>query len=333
MPTYYAVRTIPVTHSLAAPLRRSSSPLPWQAHAARRWGTLKEMALIDSHAHLDFYIETPTERDEVLRRAYAAGVHSILAIGIGDGPATMQQALEIADSTAGAGLPQGYPQIYPQIYASAGIHPQEAAHATSEALEKLAALGAQERCIAVGEIGLDYYHFDNPDIATQKQAFIAQMRVAAKLRKPILIHCRTSEPRHPAGEREVRRRRHLGGPARADRRALDAAWAGGIMHCFSGTVDQAEQSLAAGFHLSFAGNLTYPRAQGIRDAAVAAPADRILVETDAPFLAPIPLRGQRNEPALVVHTAAALAELRGISPEELATLTTENFKNLFPTTR
>jgi TatD DNase family protein len=287
------------------------------------------MALIDSHAHLDFYNETPTERDEVLRRAYAAGIHTILAIGIGEGPATMHQALEIASSAADAGLPL----VYPQVYASAGIHPQEAAHATAEALEKLAALGAQERCIAIGEIGLDYYHFDNPDVATQKEAFIAQMRVAAKLRKPILIHCRTSELATPQAKEK-----YGSADAWEDLLALIGEhWTphglGGIMHCFSGTVDQAERSLAAGFHLSFAGNLTYPKAQGIRDAAVAAPADRILIETDAPFLAPIPLRGQRNEPALVVHTAAALAELRGISPDELAALTTANFKNLFPATR
>jgi TatD DNase family protein len=287
------------------------------------------MPLIDSHAHLDFYTETPTERDEVLRRAYNAGVHTILAIGIGDGPATMQQALEIANSTASAGLPQ----VYPQIYASAGIHPQEATHATSEALGKLAALAAQERCIAVGEIGLDYYHFENPDIVTQKQAFIAQMQLAAKLRKPILIHCRSSELATPQAKEKY-------GEADAweDLFALiDEHWTpyalGGIMHCFSGTVDQAERSLAAGFYLSFAGNLTYPKAQSIRDAAAMAPADRILVETDAPFLAPIPLRGQRNEPAFVTHTAAALAGLRGISPDELAALTTANFKNLFPTTR
>ncbi|MBB5339629.1 TatD family hydrolase [Tunturiibacter gelidoferens] len=283
------------------------------------------MPLIDSHAHLDFYTETPTEREEVLRRAYTAGVHTILAIGIGDGPTTMHQALEIANSTAGAGLPQ--------IYASAGIHPQEATHATPEALDKLAALADQERCIAVGEIGLDYYHFDNPDITTQKQAFIDQMRLAANMRKPILIHCRTSELATPQAKEKF-------GEADAweDLLALiDQHWTphalGGIMHCFSGTVDQAERSLAAGFYLSFAGNLTYPKAQAIRDAAAMAPPDRILVETDAPFLAPIPLRGQRNEPAFVTHTAAALAELRGISPEELATQTTANFKNLFPTTR
>jgi len=280
------------------------------------------MALIDTHAHLDFYTE---DREEVLRHAYDAGVHTILAIGIGEGPDTMHQALDIATSSTGTGLPT--------IYASVGIHPQQAAAATPEALEKLAGLAAHERCIAIGEIGLDYYHFDNPDISTQKQAFIAQMRLAAKLRKPILIHCRTSELATPQAKEKF-------GAADAweDLLALIAEhWTptglGGIMHCFSGSVEQAERSLAANFHLSFAGNLTYPKSQAIRDAAELAPTHRILVETDAPFLAPIPLRGQRNEPALVTHTAAALAELRGISPEELAALTTANFKNLFPTTR
>jgi TatD DNase family protein len=283
------------------------------------------MPLTDTHAHLDFYSETPTDRDEVLRRAYDAGVRTILAIGIGEGPATMHQALEIANATSGPGLPT--------VYASAGIHPQEAASATSEALNKLVSLALDPRCIAIGEIGLDYYHFDNPDIPTQQQAFVAQMRLAAELRKPILIHCRTSELAAPQAKEKF-------GEADAweDLLALIAdRWTptglGGIMHCFSGTVEQAERSLAAGFHLSFAGNLTYPKSQGIRDAAVLAPSDRILVETDAPFLAPIPLRGQRNEPALMTHTAAALAALRGISPEELAALTTANFKNLFPGTR
>jgi TatD DNase family protein len=283
------------------------------------------MPLIDTHAHLDFYTETPTDRDEVLRRAYDAGVDTILAIGIGEGPATMHQALDIATAAKGPGVPT--------IYASAGIHPQEAASATSDALEKLAALATHERCIAVGEIGLDYYHFDNPEIAIQQEAFIAQMKLAARLRKPILIHCRTSELATPQAKEKF-------GAADAweDLLALITEhWTptglGGIMHCFSGSVEQAERSLAASFYLSFAGNLTYPKSQGIRDAALLAPPHRILVETDAPFLAPIPLRGQRNEPALMTHTAAALAELRGISPDELATLTTANFKNLFPTTR
>jgi TatD DNase family protein len=280
------------------------------------------MPLTDSHAHLDFYTE---DRDVVLRRAYDAGVETILAIGIGEGPDTMHQALEIAKDTNGAGLPA--------IYASAGIHPQEAASATAEALAKLAVLAAEDRCIAVGEIGLDYYHLDNPEIPIQQEAFVAQMKLAAGLRKPILIHCRTSELAIPQAKEKF-------GEADAWEDLLDLIakhWTptglGGIMHCFSGSVEQAERSLAANFYLSFAGNLTYPKSQAIRDAALLAPSHRILVETDAPFLAPIPLRGQRNEPALMTHTAAALAELRGISPEELATLTTANFKNLFPGTR
>jgi TatD DNase family protein len=283
------------------------------------------MPLTDTHAHLDFYTETPTDRDEVLRRAYDAGVETVLAIGIGEGPATMHQALDIATATRGPGLPT--------IYASAGIHPQEAASATNEAMEKLAALAAHERCIAVGEIGLDYYHYDNPDVAVQQQAFVAQMKLAARLRKPIVIHCRTSELATPQAKAKF-------GAADAweDLLALVAEhWTptslGGIMHCFSGSVEQAERSLAANFHLSFAGNLTYPKSQAIRDAAELAPTHRILVETDAPFLAPIPLRGQRNEPALITHTAAALAALRGISSEDLAEVTTANFKNLFPATR
>jgi len=280
------------------------------------------MPLIDTHAHLDFYTE---DRNDVLRRAYAAGVHTVLAIGIGEGPATMHQALEIAAATTGEGLPT--------IYASVGIHPQEAASATPEALEKLAGLAANERCIAVGEIGLDYYHLENPEVPVQQQAFLAQMRIAARLRKPIVIHCRTSELATPQAKEKFG-----GADAWEDLlRLIDEHWTptglGGIMHCFSGGVDEAERSLAAGFHLSFAGNLTYPKSQAIRDAAELAPTHRILVETDAPFLAPIPLRGQRNEPALVVHTAAALAEVRGISAEELAAVTSANFKKLFPGTR
>lgn len=279
------------------------------------------MALIDTHAHLDFYCATPTEQDEVLRRAYAAGVETILAIGIGEGPATMHQALEIAGAVSGPAMPA--------VYASVGVHPQEAASATEEALDKLARLAVQERCIAIGEIGLDYYHLENPEIPVQKEAFVAQMLIARELRKPIVIHCRTSELATPQAKAKF-------GPADAWEDLLELIaehWTptqlGGIMHCFSGTVEQAERSLEAGFYLSFAGNLTYPKSVAIRDAALAAPDDRILVETDAPFLAPIPLRGQRSEPAMVVHTAAALAELRGISSEELAEITTANFGRLF----
>ena len=279
------------------------------------------MHLIDSHAHLDFYTE---DRDEVLRRAHAAGVKTILAIGIGEGPDTMHHALDFANAPSAPDLPK--------IYATAGIHPEQAHNATEANLAKVARLATDPNCIAIGEIGLDYYHLENPDIPTQQLAFTAQMYIAAEARKPIIIHCRTSELATPQAKEKY-------GTADAweDLLAHIAQhWTPtslpGIMHCFSGTIEQARRSLDAGFYLSFAGNLTYPKAQSIRETAAFAPTDRILIETDAPFLAPIPLRGQRNEPAFVAHTAAALADLRGISQEELAALTTENFHRLFPTT-
>ncbi len=275
------------------------------------------MALIDSHVHLDFYTE---DLGGVLERAHAAGVETLLAIGIGNGPETMHRALEIARAN-------------PRIYASVGIHPQEAHQATADALDRLEKLATDPLCVAIGEIGLDYYHAENPEIAVQKKTFVAQLQVAARVGKPILIHCRTSE---------------LAAAAAKDRFGAADAWqdllallaehwpvvgagsCGGVMHCFSGGMEEARRSLEAGFHLSFAGNLTYPKSAGIRQAAAAAPADRILVETDAPFLAPVPLRGRQNEPALLPYTAAALAELRRITPEVLADRTTANFRRLFP---
>lgn len=277
------------------------------------------MHLIDSHAHLDMYQDD--ELPAVLARSSAANVRTILAIGIGDGPAFMHRALEIANATVDPELPT--------IYASAGIHPQEAIQATPEALGQLAVLANRPRCIAIGEIGLDYYHVDNPAPDIQQAAFLAQMQIAAAARKPILIHCRTSELATPQAKARF-------GPADAwddILRFLAEHWKshglGGIMHCFSGTVEHARRSLDLGFYLSFAGNLTYPAAKAIREAASFAPADRILVETDAPFLAPIPHRGQRNEPAYTAITAAALAELRGLTPDALATQTNANFHRLF----
>ena len=271
---------------------------------------------IDSHAHLDFY----SDPAPILARARAAGVSQILAIGIGDGPATMHRALDLANQ-------------HPDIWASAGIHPQEAHQATLSALQSMRDLLHQPRCIAVGEIGLDYYHLDNPDIETQQEAFAAQMEIAANHGKPILIHCRTSE----LASTEVKLRfKHQ--DAFADLMSLIGThWTRynlpGVMHCFSGTPAQAQQALDAGFYLSFAGNSTYPKALGIRQSAAEAPADRILIETDCPFLAPIPHRGQQNEPALISHTAAALATLRNTTPEALAAQTTANFHTLFPQTR
>ena len=271
------------------------------------------MHLVDSHCHLDDYEDLPA----ILEHALDAGVSKLLAIGIGDGPDTMHRALDLAHA-------------HPEIFATAGIHPQEAHQATPENLAKLEALVGDPRCLAVGEIGLDYYHLDNPDMPTQQAAFIAQMKIAVAARKPITIHCRTSELAIPAAKAKYE-------PADAweDLLALIAEhWTPtglpGIMHCFSGNEDQAARSLAAGFYLSFAGNVTYPKSTTIQAVAASAPPDRILVETDAPFLAPIPLRGQTNEPAFVAHTARFVAEIRGITTDQLAELTTSNFGTLFP---
>jgi TatD DNase family protein len=276
--------------------------------------------LIDSHCHLDDY----ENLDEVIAKARAAGVERMLAIGIGNGPHEMHVAVDIA-------------RKHPEVWASVGMHPQEAHQATDENLKLLATLAEDDRVIAVGEIGLDYYHADNPDVATQQAAFVAQMKIAAAARKPITIHCRTSELATPAAK--ARYEAH-GNPHAAwdDLLALIAEhWTPtdlpGIMHCFSGNEAQAEASLAAGFYLSFAGNLTYPKSTTIQAVARVAPADRILVETDAPFLTPIPLRGQTNEPANTALTAKFLAELRGVTAEAIATQTTSNFHMLFPTTR
>jgi TatD DNase family protein len=272
--------------------------------------------MIDSHCHLDDYENLP----EILANAASAGVHQLLAIGIGDGPDTMHRALQIAHQ-------------HPQIFATAGIHPQEAHRVSPDSLAKLATLAADPRCIAIGEIGLDYYHAANPDSTTQQEAFIAQLAVAAAARKPITIHCRTSELATPAAKARF-------GPADAFDNLmwlLDEYWTphnlGGIMHCFSGSQVEASRALDAGFHLSFAGNVTYPRSTSIQAVAASAPPDRILVETDAPFLPPIPLRGQQNEPAFITHTAAFVASLRGISTAALADLTTKNFHTLFPSTQ
>jgi TatD DNase family protein len=285
--------------------------------------------IIDSHCHLDDYPDLPA----LLANAQAAGVGALLAIGIGDGPATMHRALDLAKANT-------HNEV--QIWATAGIHPQEAHQATPENLAKLTTLAEDPRCLAIGEIGLDYYHLDNPEISIQQAAFIAQMKIAAAARKPIIIHCRTSELANSAAKQKF-------GPADAWQDLLDLVaehWNRepttdnrqptthtGIMHCFSGNEAQAEASLAAGFYLSFAGNVTYPKSTTIQAVAAGAPADRILIETDAPFLAPIPLRGQTNEPAHVALTAKFLAELRGLTPEALAEQTTANFYTLFPATR
>jgi TatD DNase family protein len=266
--------------------------------------------MIDSHAHLDSprYDE---DRDALLERAWAAGVREILSIGIGDGPDTMHQALEISRRYAGR------PDI-PRIWASAGIHPHEARLADDAAYTKLDGLLQQPEVRACGEIGLDYF-YDHSPRDLQKGVFQRQMEIASGRRKPIIIHCRPSEGSSNAWDDTLE--------------MLQADWApsglGGILHCFTGELRHATAAMDLGFLISFAGNITFPKAQPIRDAAAQLPLDRILIETDCPFLAPIPNRGKRNEPGWVKEVAAQIGDLRQLAAEEIAARTTQNFRALF----
>jgi TatD DNase family protein len=229
------------------------------------------------------------DREEVIARARAAGVGELLAIGL-------EAAARLAESHAA-------------IRAAVGIHPHEASKADFDALRVLL---AHPKVVAAGEIGLDYhYNFSPPE--TQREVFARQLDMAAEARLPVIIHAREAWP--------------------DTFRILEERWAHaslpGIMHCFSGGWAEAERALAMGFYISFAGVVTFPKAVPIQEAARRVPADRILIETDAPYLAPVPHRGKRNEPAFVASTARKLAELRGVSFEEIAEITAANFKNLF----
>ncbi len=271
--------------------------------------------MIDSHAHLDSE-RYSGELAAVLRRAWAAGVRGILAVGIGEGPDTMHRALELAREHS------EHPNT-PRLWASAGIHPQEAFSADRAALTQLDALLAEPEVIACGEIGLDYYHPDNPPRDVQMQALRDQMGLAAAQGLPILIHCRPTND-GKGGETD----------AWDDMLAiLEEEWEpehlGGVMHCFTGAAEHARRALAAGFMISFAGNLTYPSNSALREIAAAVPLDRLLIETDAPFLAPVPNRGKRNEPAFVASVAATIADLHGVPADRIAAKTSENFHHLF----
>jgi len=265
--------------------------------------------LIDSHAHLDSE-RYAGELEDVLRRAKASGVGAVLAIGIGEGPAEMQCALEICRKYRDEDLPR--------LYASAGIYPHNTHEADEAALAKLDGLLAEPEVIACGEIGLDYYHEGTPH-EVQRRVFIRQMEIAAARKRPIIIHCRPKEGDHACWEDTLALLAEHWGPTGI----------GGILHCFSGDWDHARRSMELGFLISFAGNLTYPKALALRDVAAQVPLDRLLVETDAPFLAPVPNRGRRNEPAWVADTAAVLAGLKGVTVDEIGSATTKNFERLF----
>ncbi|MGH9496974.1 MAG: TatD family hydrolase [Candidatus Sulfotelmatobacter sp.] len=259
---------------------------------------------VDSHVHLDGK-QFDSDREEVISRARAAGVQTMVAIGNGDGPPTLDAGVRLADK-------------YDFIYATVGIHPHEARLASDDSYAEMVRLARHPKCIAWGEIGLDYFYDHSPrDI--QQQVFIRQMELAAAAKVPIVIHCRPSDGSDDAWQDCLR--------------LMEEQWApkgiGGILHCFTGTWAHAKRALDMGFMISFAGNLTFPKAQQIRDAALEVPLDRMLIETDAPYLAPVPHRGKRNEPAFVKNTAAKLGELRSLSAEETGEQTSRNFYELF----
>jgi TatD DNase family protein len=266
--------------------------------------TRSSRMFIDSHCHLDGH-RFDSDREEVIARAREAGIVNMLAVGTGDGPGTLDCAVKIAEA-------------HDFIYATVGIHPHEAKLATDTDFGLLEQLASNKKVIAWGEIGFDYYYDHSPrDI--QEKVFIRQMELARAAELPIVIHCRPSDNSDNAWQ---------------DCLALiEQHWKstglGGVLHCFTGEWSHAKRALDMGFMISFAGNVTFPKAQQIRDSVAKVPPDRMLIETDSPFLAPIPYRGKRNEPAFVKEVARQIGQLRGISTEEAGAITSENFYRFF----
>jgi TatD DNase family protein len=259
---------------------------------------------VDSHAHLDGK-QFDSDREQVIARAREAGVQAIVAIGNGDGPAQVDCGIRLAEK-------------YDFIYATLGIHPHEARLADEAAYQNMEQLAKHAKVIAWGEIGLDYY-YDHSPREVQKEVFRRQMELAAAAKLPIVIHCRPSEGSENAWDDCLALMREHWAPKGF----------GGILHCFTGAWAQARVALNMGFMISFAGNVTFPKAQQIRDAASEVPLERMLVETDSPYLAPVPHRGKRNEPAFVKETVRKLGELRGATAEEIGRQTNRNFYNFF----
>jgi TatD DNase family protein len=249
--------------------------------------------LVDSHCHLDDE-QFDGDREVIIERARAAGVERLMAIGTGGGPPVLDVAVRLADQ-------------YPFIYATAGVHPHDAAKAGENTWAQLRDLATHPKVLAIGEIGLDY-HYDFSPRDVQRAVFERHLELAAAIGKPVVIHTRE------AWDDTLDRLKGWSG--------------GGIFHCFTGDESQARQALALGFHLAFGGVLTFPKAEAVRQAARITPADRLLLETDCPYLAPVPFRGKRNEPAYMMETARFLAAILGIQLEELAIQTTANFDRL-----
>ncbi|MBM3738789.1 MAG: TatD family deoxyribonuclease [Acidobacteria bacterium] len=252
--------------------------------------------MIDSHCHLDDG-RFNSDREAVIGRALEAGVEAMVTIGTGDGPPDLEAAIRIADR-------------HPEVWATVGVHPHDAAKSADGTMARIEELARHPKVVAIGEIGLDY-HYDFSPRDRQKAVFGEQLDIANRLGLPIVIHTREAWDDTLA--------------------IIEALWspaAGGIMHCFSGGPQEAARCVAMGFHISFAGIVTYPKAVEIQHAAAGVPLDRLLIETDAPYLAPVPHRGKRNEPAFVSHTAEWVAALRGLAVETVARTTAENWRRL-----
>ncbi len=251
--------------------------------------------LIDSHAHLDD-ARFDADREAALERAWDAGVRKILTIGNGGGPDQMACGIPLAEA-------------HDWIFTTAGIHPHDAVKVEERHYRRIEELARHPKVIAIGETGLDYYYDHSPrDI--QREVFRRQLALADHLDLPVIIHTREAE----ADTREILR---------------DAAPRRGVLHCFTSSDELADFAIGIGFLISFSGIVTFPRSKALAALARRLPADRILVETDCPYLAPVPHRGKRNEPGFVAETARFIAGLRGISSEDLAALTSANFNKLF----
>ncbi|MGA2320159.1 MAG: TatD family hydrolase [Solirubrobacteraceae bacterium] len=247
--------------------------------------------MIDSHAHLDL-CEAPEA--ELVAAAEAVGVKRILTVGIQG--ASCRAALAAAEA-------------FPQVYAAIGRHPNEARGFDDADLAELRALAAHPRCLAIGETGLDFYREGAPR-ADQERAFAAQIALARETGKPLVIHTRAAAEETLA------------------QLAAEALRTSVVMHCFS-MPEWLEQCLERGYAISFAGNVTYKRSEALAEAARRVPEDRLLVETDAPYLTPQAVRKERNQPAFVAHTLAFLAQLRGVTPAQLGTSVERNAARIF----
>jgi TatD DNase family protein len=252
--------------------------------------------MIDSHCHIDV-AEFDHDRDEVVARAREAGLAEMLVVGGVDEGRGLERALDVA---AQFSLP-----------VTAGVHPHEARLADEAVYDQLRGLAREGRVVAIGEIGLDF-HYDLSPRPTQREVFRAQIRLAREVGLPVVVHTREADEETAALLEEE-----------------GASEVGGVVHCFTGGADLARRALGLGFHISFSGIVAFPRAEVIQQVAREVPDDRFLVETDAPFLAPPPHRGKRNEPAWVVEVARHLATLRGTDLETIGGLARENYARLF----